>query len=448
MKAKIALIVCFYVAFFILSPPFQLPDEPDHYQYIYLLSRGHYPRLIPNIATQGNQKILQTMEQVFDYTKVASRDFALPDYRKIASYVTQRNMSRFFPVVLPALSKQGHQPPLYHLAGALFFKLGDLLRADIITQFYLVRLISALFYFLSVWLSYRLFRLLLQKKQSTENMTVFFAINPLVMKMGVTINPDIALLFFCLLFLFLSVNAFIRKKEYAPLMVAAIAGLAILTKLAGVFLIPFYVCYLILRRVPRQRLFLSLAVFLSGTFAVILPWLLFNMRTYGAPVIDNFSLICKRDLPHYSLFTALAQAGFEFRHTFMHYAGFWGWGEPYPFKLFFIAYAIVFAATVSMGVVAALKGKSFFALILTGFAACLVLVLYPVSLRSKLQGLSCDIQGRYLLPAFPALALIALSGIVRYSRSKEETVSRILMLFAIFQAQLVLWYVVIPKYYV
>lgn len=448
MKAKLTLITCFYIAFFILSPPFQLPDEPDHFQYVYLLSRGSYPRLIPNAQTPGNQPLLKLLENTFDYTKVASRDYALPDYRKISTFSRQGVKSTSLPVARPALSKQGHQPPLYHLAAAILFKAADFLNADIITQFYLVRLTSAVFYFLSLWLVYRICSLYLKRQSSAQNLTVFFALNPLVLKAGVTINPDIALLFFSLLFLYTVAQAQRARKEASPLVLALVAGAAVLSKFAGIFLVPFYLCLLFFRRQSGISFLRSALLFSLGTLAVILPWLLFNLRAYRSPVIDNFALMCKQDLPRYTLPQAVFQAALEFRHTIMHYAGFWGWGEPYPFKPFFIFYAalFVFLTGTGLSVIVAGRKRSFYLLI--GLTACLFLFLFPVSLRHKLLRFSCDIQGRYILPVFPAIALAAFAGLSKLVRDHEETAAKAMFWFAVFQANLVLWYVIIPKYYV
>lgn len=442
------LIISVYVSFFILSPPFQMPDEPDHYQYIFLLSRRHYPRLTPSAKTPGDQKLLQIMEEVFSITKVASRDFSLPDFHVISSFVSEGDRSTVLPSSPPFLSKQGHQPPLYHIVGSIVFGAADRMGTDLMTQFYAVRSVSAVFYFLTVFLLFRLFLFLLKTKEGAENLTVFAAINPLVLKMGISINPDIALLFFSVLFLFTVVRSYRDGKEYHPLIYAALAGLAILTKFQGVFLVPLYPLFLLLKRVQSRKLLRSSLLYCGGCAAIVLPLFLANMRRYGAPVVDNFAIMCKQDLPQYPVIGAVWQAVFEFRHTLMHFAGFWGWGEPYPFKPFFLAYAVIFGLSIAIGAgIAARKNKPVFSF-LVGSAFSLVFFLVLVGLRHKLLRYSCDIQGRYILPVFPVLSFFSLISLMRILRLKEQTVSRMLMFFSIFQAYFILWYVVIPKYYV
>ena len=108
----------------------------------------------------------------------------------------QKNRAVGFPKINNPLSKQGHQPIFYHAVGVVPFSISTLLRLDMVTQYYVVRLTSTLFYFLSVFLAYQILKYLFKKTDVAENLTVFFAINPVTLKAGIAVNPDIALLFF------------------------------------------------------------------------------------------------------------------------------------------------------------------------------------------------------------------------------------------------------------
>ena len=65
----------------------------------------------------------------------------------------------------------------------------------------------------------------------------------------------------------------------------------------------------------------------------------------------------KFNLPHYNLGQAIIQAILEFRHTIMHYAGFWGWGDPYPFKIFLFSIPHFFFVLSFIGFIHMMKQK-------------------------------------------------------------------------------------------
>ena len=75
---KLYLIVLSYLIYFIISPPFQAPDEPEHYQIVYFLTRLQYPRLVRDVHTLTNYQLLDTFEKVLNTTRVASENYIIP----------------------------------------------------------------------------------------------------------------------------------------------------------------------------------------------------------------------------------------------------------------------------------------------------------------------------------------------------------------------------------
>lgn len=445
---KLYLIVLSYLIYFIISPPFQAPDEPEHYQIIYFLNRLQYPRLVQNVHTSTNYHLLSTLEKVFNTTRVASENYVIPDFEKIKKFVSQKYRAVDFPKIYNPLSKQGHQPIFYHAGGAVLFSTSSLFRLDMVSQYYVVRLTSTLFYFLSVYLAYLILKYIFKKIEVAENLTVFFALNSVTLKAGIAVNPDIALLFFSLLSLWIAFKVGNKILLKHVLFFSIVSGLAVWTKFQGITLIPFFI-FIIFQKYRWTKKFVLYCLFYLGTsFLLVSPWLLLNFVRYGQPVIDNFAIMGKFNLPHYTLFQAIIQAILEFRHTIMHYAGFWGWGEPYPFKPFFIFYTIAFFFFSFMGAVAMIRRRNTLNNALHVFSFSLLVFLFFVGLRHKLMRFSGDIQGRYLLPVFIVFVSYLVSGAGHIFKIKVEKVSEYFLFFSLFQYYFILVFVIIPKYYV
>ena len=114
-----------------LIPPWQIPDEPTHFEYIFVLSRENNPlaRVRPDHELQ--EQILQSMDDFrfwtylpFPEPTTPPQSFSEDDY--IGQAPTQINYS----------------PPLYHMLGSLWLRLFS--PGSILEALYLLRLYSAL----------------------------------------------------------------------------------------------------------------------------------------------------------------------------------------------------------------------------------------------------------------------------------------------------------------
>jgi hypothetical protein len=75
-------------------------------------------------------------------------------------------------------------------------------------------------------------------------------------------------------------------------------------------------------------------------------------------------------------------------------------------------------------------------------------VLSGSQLYYKTNRLSCDIQGRYLLPGLFAFVLFAWKGMANLLRKKDLLIAECLFSFSIWQYFFIICYVLIPRYYV
>jgi hypothetical protein len=133
-----------YAVVFAVTPPFMLNDEPDHFQYVYWLSRGVYPRMP---LKSGVFAFDPQITRIYDVVETASNDNRIPDYGKIKQALEKNapflTGSRDIP-----LTYQVHHPPLYFILALLFFLPARLLGAGLIPSYYATRMVSFLFYML------------------------------------------------------------------------------------------------------------------------------------------------------------------------------------------------------------------------------------------------------------------------------------------------------------
>ena len=239
---------------------------------------------------------------------------------------------------------------------------------------------------------------------------------------------------YSLLFLYL-----LLKYEKKIVILALVSGAAVLSKFSGIFTVIAFTSATCLRHKLSKKCLTSILKYALVFLLLLLPWFIFNYLRYHNPIQDNFSLICKRDFPTHSIIITAGYSLFEFRHTINHYAGFLGWGEPYPFKFFFVGYTIMFSIVFFIGTIRIILGNDRSLKILLSYVLSLFLFLFILDFYRKLSHYSCDIQGRYLLPAFLPITVVLAKGI------KSE---KLLSYFAIFQYYFILFFVLIPKYYV
>jgi hypothetical protein len=117
-----------------IIPPWQTPDEPDHFQYVAFLARYHRPPTRQDIAAdEWPQTQVYASMQAFNFWALRAHTLPPPvleeEYRAAVSH-----------------------PPLYYLLGA--FLLTPFTRCDLITQLQVMRLGSVLLGTLTVLVAY------------------------------------------------------------------------------------------------------------------------------------------------------------------------------------------------------------------------------------------------------------------------------------------------------
>ena len=436
LNKKYLVIIFCYLLFFIFVPPFQVPDEPEHFENIYWVSRGTYPYNI----TATNQKakfFVDTMIADFQTWQVAKT--------KAKINLNQVNKSRLWKInefpekeikQFSQVSSQAYHPPIYYLVGAVFFKISSWLGLNLVLRFYFTRLVSALFYFLTLFFAYKILKKIFSDERTAKNLLVFFAINPIMLQMGVGINHDISLVCLSIMTLW-----FLLENKYLWAFVSA--SLAMMVKMSGI--VNYLVIFLWMIEKKAFKISKKLFWYLLTSTLIISPWFIFNYIRYHKPIVEVVSLVCPKAAPITNPLKVVVLTLFEYRHAIMHYSGFLGWNHLNPGRIFFYSYTIIFSLLLFYGIIGSFKEKKILRLFLFNLISfCLFFFIFNG--WEKVSGLGCDIQGRYLLPAFLSMTIYIFYGLKKILKN-NLLASKVLLYWSIFHVVYIFYFVLLRGYY-
>lgn len=425
MKKTFLLIFFSWLLFFIIISPLQTPDETEHYENTFWVSRLIYPY-------QPKDK---TRPRLF-VNKLGKNQ-----------YYSSEEIKKLQPITL-----QSYHPPFYYFLVSLSHHISNLFHLDLILRFYLARLFSGFLFFGYVIIAYKILKMLFTKNYIISSLLLFFSINPLVVKSAVGINPDTGMTFFSMLFLYLIMRwkktKLITLKQ--TIILSLVGAASTLSKLSGIFTFFVYSIYVYIKQEVGKKFFVSCLLFFLFAFTLLSPWFFMNLNRYNKLSPPAFSFAEYRELQPHGILQAMLLSAFEFRHTIMHYAGFLGpTNNINPPKSFFITYTIVLSILAFFGIITILKGskkrKKFLWIIIHFFS--LVFFLFILGTYFKKQGFSWDLQGRYFVPGFFALTIFIYFGVLRILKNNQVVAARILLLSAILHFYYILFFVLIPAYY-
>ena len=295
------------VCWSLITPPFQVPDEPSHFAYVKQLAETH------TLPTSSGFEF--SPEETSALTALHSTFSILPPTGTIASSAQQRTLDTAL-AAAAKLPREGSadagvatsQPPLYYLLEAIPYTVGT--GASLLTRLELMRLLSALFAGITALFVFLFVR---ETLPGTPNawlaggLSIAFA--PLLGFMSGAVNPD-SLLFAVSAALFWSIaRAFRRELTYrSAIAIGTISAIGLLTKLNFVGLFPGAILALgvLALRMPRSSRTTPLRAFGLGAGIAIAPaviFALFNLAA-GKPA---FGLVSSGvSVAHGSVFTAFS----------------------------------------------------------------------------------------------------------------------------------------------
>lgn len=471
------------MAYALLTPPWQAPDEPQHMQYILLVMEG-VRELTPHTA-HANEKLVERVhssliEQRFWFFRAHDVPPSEPQY--FAAY---------------------HHPPLYYLTASLI--LAPLRTADLRLQLYGVRFLSVLLSTSALLVTWGMARRLFPEDPLVVfTTTAFAALLPMHSFIGASVNNDVLAELIGSLAILLCVDLGMRGASLPRLLALALVNvLAFLTKRTLLFVLPLsiLVCIWALVRWLKERC--SRSQILAGLLLTLLllgilqdkgvglarliggesrswsfrGWVLARRAPHRVflPYVADESLppptLLERGaawvLRRISVWTArdrtllaASENALTVRALISHlgitFASFWGnfgWLNV-PLSLGWYLLLVVAVALSFLGLIlltarlargrrrwAASRWRGFI-VVLVAAGLCLTQLLLPMVARGKPQ------QARYLLPALPAFALLLVLGWLNVVPSRwRRSIAYFILLGFVVLNSVSLFHTLIPFYY-
>ncbi len=346
-------------------------------------------------------------------------DVGAPDERQHANYIRHLLTERNFPILKPNTpdlyeTYQSHQPPLYYLVAS---PLGDPTQPGGEKT----RYVNVVFGLLTIA---GLFFVGLHATQSTSAgvATASMGLLPgFVMLHGAITNDPLLIALCTWTFALAVLGATTGWTVKRVVILAALVGLALLTKSSGFALVPVALLALLLGKpkaddaAPRPSIQLALGVFAVIVGVLALPWLVRNSQLYGDPLgLTVFK----------QAFTGTAQAKDFIAEVgaFKYWTEWVGWWTARSFIGIFGYMKIFLPDTVYRLALVLVLGSAAGAVLLKDRTPVLakesiwlglslffvVLVLFVQFNSTYFQG-----QARYVYPALASVALVVGAGIAR-----------------------------------
>lgn len=436
-KLTAILIFTGYVIYFLLTPLFTIHDEGAQVNIVVGFSQNKY------IYISGEKsKDLNAIKKVAEKINFIESPFRLPEMNDLKSVKVENNDFNLEGVY----SHQAYSPPLYYILASIFFRVSQI-SEYLFVQFYFLRIFSAIFYFGSVFMAWKILNIFFKNKKSACSVLIFFSLNPILLKMGIGVNPDIAVTFFSLWFLFILLKSQKASLNFQRIFyLSFLSVLSSMSKISGIFTNLTFVAYIFLNYGFNKKSLIKIGIFEIIFLIFTSPWFIFAKERYNT-FFPQIFLTHSFKIDNLPLISKIIDTFTAFRYTIMSYSGFMGEGWPHPFKTFFLIYGILFVILSLIGVLYVLKQKKTIYKTSFIFLSSLVLFLIVMSAGFRIKQLDLDVQGRYLLPAFFVICLYIYFGILAIVK-KEKLADLIIRGFAIFQYIFILITVLILRYYV
>lgn len=275
------------VCWSLIMPPFQVPDEPDHFAYVQqLVEAGRPPEHLPKTIYSFEQKFAL---QDLDY-------YELRRYPQSHAISSKAQQERLESDLRQPLSRRGNgnagvatnQPPLYYLLQTIPYSLGS--SSSILDRLQLMRLLSTLMAGATALFGFLFLRELLPGTRWAWTVGgLGMALAPLLGYMSSGVNPDAMLysvsaaLFFCIAYAF--------RRGLTPKLGGAIGLvviLGLLTKLNFIGLVPGAFLGVIALAWREARAHRPRAL-ISGALAIGIPMLPIVLYMIFSSVTSNNS---------------------------------------------------------------------------------------------------------------------------------------------------------------
>ncbi len=339
--------------FIFLIPPFQTPDEPNHYDYAIYLSKinildylwGKY-----NISEIDEEKtVTEEVKHLLSQAQFDAIPFHYDEKAKIGlqdfikstqHYLNQDTTSSLADERI--LGKTFNYPPFYYLYETVLLRMADILHINIVVKFLLARFFSFLIFMGALFFAYKSLKIINFSAYTSVIILALISLQPQLSMLSISVQPDIlalllitAGLYFALKF----VNDFKMRDFY---LFHLCVGLLLLVKIH--FFVSFYPVLIVLilyvlflnKRLNKGfwfHFFLCLfALFVLGGW-----WYIRSLFLYGN--LLGYIGFESTQAPFFrNLFYWIFQ---RWRLVYKSFWGMWGWLDyGYPLVLFFFFFVL------------------------------------------------------------------------------------------------------------
>ena len=461
------------VSWSIITPPFQVPDEPSHFAYVKQLAENH--TLPSSSAFDFSPEEFRALIDLHE-----GNDAILPATGALSSLAQQRKLERDL-VVAAELPREGSRaaggaatyPPLYYLVETIPYTIGS--QGTLLTRLELMRLFSALFAGITAMLAFLFVRETLPARRApwvAGGLSIAFA--PLLGFMSGAVSPD-SLLFAISAAAFWSLaRAFRRGLTYRrAITIGAIGAAGLLTKPNFVGLFPGVMVGLgvLAWRMARSSRPYALRAFALGAGIAAIPIVLFAIiavTTNRPSLFSGISPGASVQSHHGSIFAAISYVwqlflprlpGMNAYHSgvlttrqiwFNGFVARYGWGETsFPEWTYSIAAIFGIAVLVACGrtlfVLRRTVRERLAELVVYGLMSLGLLILIGGAsyLRPEIEGFT---EARYLLPLLALLAA-GFGLAIRAAGRRWEAVLGTIVVLAMLADNIFSQLLVIARYY-
>jgi 4-amino-4-deoxy-L-arabinose transferase-like glycosyltransferase len=428
------------IAWALLSPPWQSPDENSHFAYAQTLAERFD---LPGDAARppySTEQLLAISRSNADQT--AASVVTKPEWSREA-FESWQDVSDRLP---RRLRKDGGgpissstNPPAYYLYQALPYRAAY--AGDTFDRFYLMRLWSVLLLLVTVTGAWLLGGELFGRRSLLQFVTAaFVGLQPMLMFISSSVNPDALLFAVWSLAMWLGVRVLkhgLTARDGIALF--AVVGIAVVTKATGYALLPaalFVLAVGFVRRYRQEDARRRVAmVAIAALLAFALPaggWLV-TARALDRPAVNQISTAAGHEAPRLTSFSPRELASYMWQFYLpklpsqqrfggmpdlpvydLWLKGGWatfGWLEIKLPKAVYALLALLTAMLIAGAVVYVVRRRKSIDLAIAGFLAIAVLVLLAglhwTEFRTLVSGTGPFNQGRYLLPLAPLFGLAA-----------------------------------------
>ncbi|PBQ32208.1 hypothetical protein CNR22_10635 [Sphingobacteriaceae bacterium] len=408
----------FGLCFLFITPPFQVPDEPNHFYRTWQIAEGELISVKQDKRVGGN--LPTSLEKlVHSYTRmIGVKDFKIKDLeiQKIREIPLEQEQQKFYDFNNTALYS-----PVCYIPGAIAIFITNLCNANPFYAFYLARLFSLLTWIMLVFCAIKILPFY-------KWLFSFLALLPMSLFVNMSLSADVITNAVCFLFIATVIGYAYDPFAFNATRRAKLLGVIVLLVSIKLVYAPLLLLLLVIPGDKftslKNRVF-NLGVLVLAGLVFFVFWntllspLYINYENYNPQFRDGAALVNGADagkqmhlILHggwYFYDVVVKSSTFAFDMYFNGYIGTFGWLEfSLPFWLVCCAYCALILLSLADGSSQLHVGLGTKFIFLLSFVIILFLVLLSQHLIWDYVGAEfiVTLQGRYFIPFVPLFFVV------------------------------------------